>query len=468
MAPVMRIRQALGLFGVEGVCFVAVCFVFSLVGSVVLAGPAEGQRYPYAIFYQDANVHGVTFSWALNDRNVFAGGIGNHAGAFLPSGAKFDLGTLGGAESEAKRINNRNEVVGWAWEPGGTFVDNRPVLWKDGIIIKLPTLGGQRGTAYDINDAGVIVGESQIGPDLFDPQQPTLWENGVAINLGSLTEQKGGIAFGINDAGVIAGMSLNEGGGFRAVFWDSEGIHELPRLPGGSETAFDINNKGGIVGVSSFFGVDQAVIWIDGKPKAGYPDANFSESIASAINDHSVVVGNGKGDRRTWGVMWKLGSGSKRLDGLLAPNTPVIILSAADINNENQITGVAGFDGSQDDVRAYFMTPVDPELVLGEPVPGVAGVVNSFTVTGARPGAEVTFTYGMKGGGRFVPHCAVLDAVLQIDDAVVMGKGAADEDGVARIEMFVPDRARDEDILMMQCFDEGNCAESQLRVVRFE
>jgi len=51
---------------------------------------------------------------------------------------------------------------------------------------------------------------------------------------------------------------------------------------------------------------------------------------------------------------------------------------------------------------------------------------------------------------------------------VVMGKGVADGDGVVTIEMFVPDRARDEDILMMQCFDAGNCEESQLLVVSFQ
>jgi len=34
--------------------------------------------------------------------------------------------------------------------------------------------------------------------------------------------------------------------------------------------------------------------------------------------------------------------------------------------------------------------------------------------------------------------------------------------------LFVPDRARDEDILMMQAFDEGNCEESELLVVKFQ
>ena len=34
----------------------------SWISSLAIAGPAEGQRYPYAIFYQEVNVNGVTFS----------------------------------------------------------------------------------------------------------------------------------------------------------------------------------------------------------------------------------------------------------------------------------------------------------------------------------------------------------------------------------------------------------------------
>jgi hypothetical protein len=115
------------------------------------------------------------------------------------------------------------------------------------------------------------------------------------------------------------------------------------------------------------------------------------------------------------------------------------------------------------------MTPVSPELALSHPVPGIAGEMNTWTITGAEPGAIITFVYGFKGGGAVInTECDLLDAVIQLDDAKYMGSAIADEAGVATLTLFVPELARELPGVMIQAFDAMNCNESQLSVVVFE
>jgi probable HAF family extracellular repeat protein len=71
-----------------------------------------------------------------------------------------DLGTLGGATSEAVDINNLGEVVGSA--ATADLSSSRAVLWRDGRAIdlsqRLASGGWTLVAAHSINDVGQIVG----------------------------------------------------------------------------------------------------------------------------------------------------------------------------------------------------------------------------------------------------------------------------------------------------------------------
>jgi probable HAF family extracellular repeat protein len=97
---------------------------------------------------------------------------------------------LGGA-SEARGINNHNEVVGWAYGPGAQM---RAFVWSEGDgMLDLnslidPSSGWQLWAAMAINDAGQIVGTGWFnGKDTafrLDPiPEPATWR---LLGLGGL------------------------------------------------------------------------------------------------------------------------------------------------------------------------------------------------------------------------------------------------------------------------------------------
>jgi probable HAF family extracellular repeat protein len=86
-----------------------------------------------------------------------------------------DLGTLGGAESRAYRINNRGEVAGWAQAGDGSV---QPFLWLPTAAYGLPagmnpldSAGYARGMAFGIDDLGNVVGALDVDGSV-PPQAP--------------------------------------------------------------------------------------------------------------------------------------------------------------------------------------------------------------------------------------------------------------------------------------------------------
>jgi probable HAF family extracellular repeat protein len=76
-----------------------------------------------------------------------------------------DLGTLGGADSQADAINRGGQIVGWAQTASG---EQRACLWNAGQMVDLNTLVklGQNAfliEATAINDAGQIVANGSNG-----------------------------------------------------------------------------------------------------------------------------------------------------------------------------------------------------------------------------------------------------------------------------------------------------------------
>jgi probable HAF family extracellular repeat protein len=161
-----------------------------------------------------------------------------------------DLGTLGGAESNALGINPKGQVVGYSTTATGPW---HAFLWESGVMTDLGTLGGGFSLAEDINPSGQVVGLSYIAGG-GATTHAFLWEKGVMTDLGTPRgEFVNSEANAINAAGQVVGTVSSQGlGVFRPVIWENGVITELPTLSGGGVgRALDINPAGQVVGWST-------------------------------------------------------------------------------------------------------------------------------------------------------------------------------------------------------------------------
>lgn len=124
------------------------------------------------------------------------------------------IGTLGGANSWGRAINNNNVIVG---ESDTAAQQTHAFRWENGTMTDLGTLGGLSSSAADINDAGQIVGWAE---NAEGERRAVVWVNGVITDLNSALiygQSTGGLtlteARAINEAGQITGYGLVKGGG---------------------------------------------------------------------------------------------------------------------------------------------------------------------------------------------------------------------------------------------------------------
>jgi uncharacterized membrane protein len=205
----------------------------------------------------------------------------------------------GSKEVQAKALNDRGDIVGFADGRDGRF---RAVLWRAGKVSRAVVLGVLPGyvssEAYAVNNDRVVFG---LLYDRRDRTFPFRWRNGRMTLLKGPTGRREEVAVpdrnAINERGEIAG-TLTGGGRRRAVRWGRRGRATLlPPLPGHTWTnAWSIGPTGVVSGWSRRLpnedGENNPVIWTrSGAVTALGTAPGRADGAAEATNRLGLTVG---------------------------------------------------------------------------------------------------------------------------------------------------------------------------------
>jgi probable HAF family extracellular repeat protein len=312
-----------------------------------------------------------------------------------------DLGTLGGASSEALGINASGQIVGDSYISAENSL--HAATWNNLEIKDLDPLFGVNnlGTAYAINDAGEAVGvisqglkkhatlwkgsggsqdlspndlyavasainsSGQIAGSLETATNRTIyaafWPNPNSVQILPTLGGSGTEARGLNNAGQVVGQSQVPGTvyAFHAFLWsEAAGIRDLGTLGGSESSAAAINNAGQIVGWSAVgkYSAVRPFSWTKSGGMHNLGSLGGYASEARAINNSGTVVGWSylSDNYTTHAFAWTASGGLQDLNNLIPANSGWVLMYANGINASGQIVGTGTINTL---THAFLLTP---------------------------------------------------------------------------------------------------------------
>jgi probable HAF family extracellular repeat protein len=383
-------------------CITAMTLFAALAVPARLAAQEQKQDLPrYTV--TDLGTLGGTFSLAggINNNGLVEGYSTLSDGYTHPflwhNGVMTDLGTLGGPNAWAGWRPSEGGEAGGASETTtpdpngedycgyGTYLECRPFLWRDGVMIPLPTLGGNNGEVDGVTNfaqgGGVentTVDTTCVGHEGYYQMKAVLWENGEIheLPLPPFDSDPRSYANMMNDSGQVAGLSGNcTTYDNHALLWQDGTVTDLGSLGGKLHNgAYDINNQGQVAGFSDLRGdktyqcccvgtvcetvyTFHAFLWEKGvMHDLGTLPGDVGSSGTGINNKGQVVGASWDKENNDTAFLWQNGVMTD-LNTLIPADSPLYLIAATGtINDEGQIAGIA-LVKSTGEVHAFLATP---------------------------------------------------------------------------------------------------------------
>jgi probable HAF family extracellular repeat protein len=243
-------------------------------------------------------------------------GIVTH-GFLYHRGVLSDVGTLGGAISQATALNNLGSVVGFSLLSDEATTRAFIYCPEEKSITDLGVLrGGNNSAAYGVNDVGFAVGSSEtgavdpFGSSIVDAVIFNRWNKSIVDigNLGGSNAQ----ATAVNDFVAVVGFSSAPDGNVHGFYWNGGKLIDIGTLGGGYTQPTAINFFGEVVGFSNITGNTNthAFVWTK---KTGIIDLNsvlpansgWELNAAYGVSPAGEIVGAGIHNGESHGFSFK-------------------------------------------------------------------------------------------------------------------------------------------------------------------
>jgi probable HAF family extracellular repeat protein len=215
--------------------------------------------------------------------------VGNSHGILLKAGTFTSLEPPGAVLSQARAINDDGTVTGWYQEQSGAI---HGFVLQNGQLSSFDVPGAAHSQGLGINNQGDIVGAFDTGD--INTSIGFVWKKGSFTTFevpGSAPGTTG--AFGINDAGQVAGTYSDTQGNSYGFLRTGGTYQTIDLPPGGVTVATGINNDGRVVGnFSPGDGTgNHGFVYSRGKATiVNYP-AVMSRTRVRGISNEGAIVG---------------------------------------------------------------------------------------------------------------------------------------------------------------------------------
>jgi len=350
---------------------------FAVVVLVVVSGSAPAQQPSYTLLDlgvlsgSDATVSGISSGGRVGIVNERATGLRSFV---WQSETALDIGTLGGTRTFAHGItfntgSSATQVVGNSTLASGS---TRAFLWTAGgtggvagnpEMRNLGTLGGAYSDALAVNATGRVTGFSENGSGR---DRAFLWTSGTMSDLGAIIQSRIGLTwsygYGINGLSRVVGYGYNDS--FDAAvawFYNGTTVRDLGDLGGGDAYPTAINDADQIVGYSAtvdFF--ERAFVVTGTGVMRSLGTLGGQSSYALAVNNAGQVVGGSFVDPAdsVYRAFVTVSGTMRDLNSYLDTSGQGWVLEeATGINSAGQIVGVAFAGGT---TRAFLASPSAP------------------------------------------------------------------------------------------------------------